>query len=131
MPVTKVKFLSKVARITVASKPYQSLKNCWIGIVSLVLSMEPMGAYSAPIFSCISNDSNCILKEFSRIGIVFQFPKNCKHNWEIRAAWENNIMCHLSGLLSWAEWTMRNENFAKTNNRSGWSFQKSGACLAC
>ena len=41
MPVTKVKFLSKVARITVASKPYQSLKNCWIGIVSLVLSMEP------------------------------------------------------------------------------------------
>ena len=29
---------------------------------------------------------------------VFQFLKILGHNWEIRADWKNNIICHFSGL---------------------------------
>ena len=31
--------------------------------------------------------------------IVFQL-KLCRYNWEIGADWENNIICHLSGLVN-------------------------------
>ena len=32
--------------------------------------------------------------------IVFQL-KLCRYNWEIGADWENNIICHLSGLVNY------------------------------
>ena len=37
---------------------------------------------------------------FPKNSIYFIFPKYCRHKWEIRGSWENDIMHHFSGLLT-------------------------------